>query len=146
MAESSKKARSTSARLLAVQAVYQALQLKVSPSSLKDEYLTHRAGMEVDDVRMIKPDGVLFTNILNGVTSRWADLQQMILPRLQGRSVEPLLTAILVCGSYELLAHPEIDAPIVISDYLHVTHGFFEGAEPKLVNGVLDAISKEIRG
>jgi N utilization substance protein B len=69
----------------------------------------------------------------------------MITPRLNSRSLEPLLTAILVCGTYELLAHPEIDAPIIISDYLHVTHGFFEGSESKLVNGILDALAKEVR-
>lgn len=143
--KSSKKARSTAARLLAVQAVYQALQLKVPPASLMDEYLQHRAGMTVDDVEMVQPDGVLFTGIIKGATERWGDLQQMITPRLNARALEPLLTAILVCGTYELLAYPETDAPIIISDYLHVTHGFFEGSEAKLVNGVLDALARELR-
>jgi N utilization substance protein B len=64
---------------------------------------------------------------------------------LSGPDVEPLLTSILACGTYELLAHHETDAPIIISDYLHITHGFFAGPESKMVNGVLDAIAKEIR-
>ena len=70
---------------------------------------------------------------------------QLITPRLSNTSIEPLLSAILICGTYELLAHGEIDAPIIIADYLHVTHGFFEGSESKLVNGVLDALAKELR-
>ena len=143
--KSSKKARLTAARLCAVQAVYQALQLKVSPATLLEEYIQHRAGMNVDGEEMVRPDGVLFTDILQGVTERWADLQQLITPRLKSATVEPLLTAILVCAAYELLAHPETDAPIIISDYLHVTHSFFEGSESKLVNGVLDALAKELR-
>ena len=143
--KSSKKARSTAARLLSVQAVYQAIQLKVPPVSLMEEYLQHRAGMTIDDVEMVQADGVLFTGIIKGATERWGDLQQMIIPRLNGRTLEPLLTAILVCGTYELLAHPETDAPIIISDYLHVTHGFFEGSESKLVNGILDALARELR-
>ena len=143
--KSSRKARSTAARLCAVQAVYQALQLKVAPDTLLEEYIQHRVGMELDGSEMVQPDGVLFTNLLKGVTVRWNDLQQLITPRLKSATVEPLITAILVCGAYELLTHHDIDAPIIISDYLHVTHGFFEGFESKLVNGVLDALAKELR-
>ena len=43
------------------------------------------------------------------------------------------------------LAHNDVDTPIIISDYLDITVGFFDGNEPKLVNGILDAISKELR-
>lgn len=150
-AKSSKKARSTAARLFAVQAVYQALQLKVPPVSLMEEYTLHRVGMDLEggdaDVvqPMVQPDGVLFREILGGVTTRWNDLQQLITPRLTNPSIEPLLTAIMVCGTYELLAHHDIDAPIIIADYIHVTHGFFAGSESKLVNAVLDALAKELR-
>ncbi len=150
-AKSSKKARSTAARLFAVQAVYQALQLKVPPASLLEEYTQHRIGMDLEggdaDIiqPMVQPDGVLFIGILKGVTDRWSDLQGLIMPRLSNPSIESLLTAILVCGTYELLTHHEVDAPIVIADYLHVTHGFFAGSESKLVNGVLDALAKELR-
>lgn len=150
-AKSSRKARSTAARLFAVQAVYQAVQLKVPPVSLQEEYIQHRVGMDLEGgdaavaQPMVQPDGVMFTDILRGTTERWNDLQQLITPRLNHASVEPLLTAILVCGAYELLAHHEIDAPIIIADYLHVTHGFFSGSESKLVNAVLDALAKELR-
>ena len=143
--KSSRKARQTAARLFAVQAVYQALQLKVSPASLLDEYIQHHVGMDLDGQEMVQPDGVLFTGIVKGVDERMTDLQQMIAPRLKNVAMEPLLAAVLLCGAYELLAHAEIDAPIIISDYIDVTHGFFEGAQPKLVNGVLDALAKEIR-
>lgn len=145
-AKSSKKARSTAARLFAVQAVYQSLQLKVPPASLMDEYLQHRVGMDLHEGdEMVVPDGALFTDIIKGVTDKWNDLVPLIMPRLNNPSVEPLLTAILVCGTYELLAHAETDTPIIIADYLHVTHGFFAGSESKLVNGVLDALAKELR-
>lgn len=140
------KARKTGARLFAVQAVYQAIQNKEAPSKLYDEYINHRIGMDLEDGKMVDPDQPLFRSILSGVTDRWGDLQQIIKPRLKvSNEVEPLLTAILVCGAYELLAHNEIDSPIIISDYLHITSGFFEGSETKLVNAVLDALSKELR-
>lgn len=144
--KSSRKARLTAARLFAVQAVYQSLQLKVPPVSLLDEYLQHRVGMDLHEGdEMVVPDGTLFTDILKGVTDRWDDVMQLIAPRLTNTAMEPLLTAILVCGTYELLAQGETDTPIIIADYLHVTHGFFAGSESKLVNGVLDALAKELR-
>jgi N utilization substance protein B len=43
------------------------------------------------------------------------------------------------------LAHHDIDVPVIISDYLDITHAFYEGSESKLVNGVLDQISKAVR-
>jgi N utilization substance protein B len=150
--KSSLKARLTAARLFAVQAVYQAIQNKVAPNSLYDEYILHRIGMDLnagdgaETANMVQPDGTLFRDLLSGVTERWDDLQNLVKPRLSSPDVEPILTAILVCGTYELLAHSKTDTPIIISDYLDITNGFFTGSESRLVNGVLDAIAKELRG
>lgn len=140
------KARKTAARLFAVQAVYQALQNKVAPNTLYDEYMTHRVGMDLEDGAMVEPDGELFRSLMSGITERWGDLEQIIKPRLTtAKEVEPLLTAIILCGAYEILAHSDIDTPIIITDYLDITASFFEGSETKLVNAVLDAIARELR-
>ena len=139
------KARKTAARLFAVQAVYQAIQNSVAPNTLYEEFMTLRVGMDLEGVSMVTPDGPMFRSLLSGISDRWGDLQQIISPRLSSSYVEPLLTSILLCGTFELLAHHEIDTPIIISDYLHITAGFFEGTETKLVNGVLDALAKELR-
>ncbi len=145
-AKGSMIARKTAARLMAVQAVYQAIQNHDAPSELYDEYMTHRLGMDLEDGKMVEADTPLFRSILSGVTERWGDLQQIIKPRLrETQTLEPLLTAILVCGTFEIMAHHDIDTPIIIADYLNITSGFFDSAEPKLVNAVLDAIAKELR-
>ena len=39
----------------------------------------------------------------------------------------------------------DIDFPVIISDYMHVTHAFFDEPEEKLVNAVLDSIRKTVR-
>jgi len=146
VAKGSLKARKTAARLMAVQAIYQSLQNEVSPSSLYEEYVTYRKGMEIDGEQMVEADMPTFQSLMSGITERWSDIQQIIKPRTEkiGR-VENLLAAVLICGTYELLAHNDVDTPIIISDYLDITVGFFDGNEPKLVNGILDAISKELR-
>ncbi len=141
----SKKARSTSARLFAVQAVYQSLQNGNEPIALLNEYLQHNIGMDLDEGEMITPDENLFKSILSGVSNRGEELGQLLKSKMHNSEPEPLLRAVLLCGAYELAGHTDIDAPIIIADYINVAHGFYEGPEPKLVNGVLDAVAKEIR-
>ena len=141
----SKKARATAARLFSVQAVYQALHSGKDPVSVVDEYLSHNVGMDLEDGEMVTPDQTLFKSIMAGVSHRFADLNDLIKKRVTSSDPDLLLKSILLCGIYEIQSHSDIDAPIIISDYLHVTHGFYAGSEAKLVNGVLDAIAKEFR-
>lgn len=141
----SSKSRALAARLNAVQALYQAAQNKQSIRTVLDEYLTHRAGMEVEGEALVKPDGVLLKKILFGVEERRPELDSIIDAHLkkdaQDREVEPLLRSILICGAYELFLQ-DIDSPIIINDYLNVGHSFYERSEVALLNGVLDAISR----
>lgn len=96
---------------------------------------------------MVAPDGALLKKILSGVDERKVELEQLVSANLQGKNadIEPLLKAIFFCGCYELLAHQDIDSPIIINDYLNVTHGFYDQGEVSLVNGVLDAVSDVLR-
>ncbi len=142
----SKKARSTSARLFSVQAVYQSLQNNQRPIGLVEEYLQHNVGMDLEDGEMVTPDETLFKSIMAGVTTRSGDLETLLNARLPSPDIELLLKSILLCGIYEIVGHPDIDAPIIIADYINVAHGFYAGSEPKLVNGILDAVAKENRG
>lgn len=147
--EGSQMTRNLSARLLAVQALYQMKHNKQSVKTVYNEYVTHRSEQEVDGEKLVKPDSVLFKKILYGVEERFVELDSVIRANLKkdasDRVVEPLLFSILVCGAYELLAHTDIDAPIIINDYLNVGHAFFEKNEVALINGVLDSVSKVFR-
>jgi len=145
----SAKAQSLSARLLAVQALYQMKQNKQPVKVVYEEYIKHRSEPEVDDQKLVTPDAVLFKKILYGVEERFVELDSVIRANLKkdasDRKVEPLLYAVLVCAAFELLAHAEIDSPILINDYLNVGHAFFDKNEVALINGVLDSVSKVFR-
>ncbi len=145
----SPKAQALSARLLAVQALYQMKQNKQPVKVVYNEYIQHRSEPEVDGQKLVTPDGSLFKKILYGVEERFVELDAVIQANLKkdasDRVVEPLLYSVLVCGAYELLAHSEIDAPILINDYLNVGHAFFEKNEVALVNGVLDSVCSAFR-
>lgn len=155
MQKGSKIARMSAARLAAVQAVYQMKANDQSAEEVINEYKRHRLGQPVEGHSMVVPDGVLFTGIVKGIMARERDLHSIIDACMtsQGQSkyshslesIEPLLGSILLCGAYELLAHHDVDPPIIISDYLDVTHAFYEGGEAKLVNGVLDRVRSSVR-
>jgi N utilization substance protein B len=146
-AKSSKKARNAAARLYAVQAVYQCLLNNQKADIVVREFIAYRFGEIVDagDPDMIIPEPILFSRIVKGVESRSADLDMMIEDRLQGKNPESLLMSVLYCAFYELMAHDDIDAPLIISDYLNVTMAFFDTAEAKLINGMLDEFKKIVR-
>ncbi len=145
----SPKAKNLSARLAAVQGVYQSIHNGQPLPSVFDEYLIHRNPPPVDDEeqQLVQPDGVLLKQILHGIDERRADLEAMIKASLTNpeKMPEPLLHAILLCGAYELIGNAGTDAPIIINDYLNVTHSFYEHGEVSLVNAVLDSIAKNLR-
>ncbi len=143
----SAKARRSAARLLAAQAVYQASLNEQSLKSSAQEYLDHRRGMEVDGEMLVEADRALFSSIMTGVEERKSDLSHVIGTNYKSSTAhtEPLIKAIIMCAAYELLAHQETDAPIIINDYLNVAHAFFEKGEVSLINGVLDGVRKALR-
>lgn len=138
------------ARLMAVQGVYAMLADKKAAEELIPAYLAHYSGMDVDGDALEKPDSDLFRALIEGVEAHQADLEGKIQAAVSARTIpltknkDPLLYSILLCGSYEITQRAQTDIPLIINDYLHVSHGFFDGQEPKFVNGVLDAIAKTV--
>jgi N utilization substance protein B len=143
----SPKAKNLSARLFAVQALYQAVQNKQRIPKVIEEFLSTRVGMEVDGEKIVTPDGSLFRKILGAVEDRGEDIEGLVNAniRSENKDVGMLLKAILTCATAELLVNSESGAPIIINDYLNVAHGFYDTGETKLINAVLDAVAKTVR-
>ncbi|MCB1783372.1 MAG: transcription antitermination protein NusB [Alphaproteobacteria bacterium] len=66
-------------------------------------------------------------------------------PAEKTRDIEPLLRSVMMCGICEILMHGNIDHPLIINDYLDITHAFYEKQQVSLVNGVLDSIATLLR-
>lgn len=145
------KVKALSARLCAVQGVYQMLHTGQSVQEVYKQHIEDAPDREIDGEKMVLPDGVLLKNILFGVHERKEELAEMLDSSMskEGQprqtSLDKLLQAIFLCGAYELLAHQETDSPIIINDYLNVTHAFYEKGEVSLVNGVLDSLAAALR-
>lgn len=147
--EGSLKARKTAARLAAVQVLYQMRLNNQDAKSAVKEFIDHRVGFNIDGDVFVPADPDLLEEIVMGVQKRWTDIEEIVSAALAAGKkgdVETLLEGILRAGCYELLENGKTDTGIIIHDYLNVTAGFYEGAEPKLVNAILDKIAKTVRG
>ena len=142
------KARAA-ARLAAVQALYQR-EMEATPlARLLDEFHQHRLGQEIEDAQYEKADVAFFDDVVSGVIARQEEIDALLGARLaQGWRLDRLdktLLQVLRAGCYELLARPDVPTSSAISEYLDVTHAFFERGDAKFVNGVLDAVAKAVR-
>ncbi len=147
--EGSAKARRSAARLAAVQVLYQSDLNDQNPTEAMRDFLQHRNGFEFDGDIFVPADPELLEKIIYGVVDRRENLNQMIAAQLAKKDkekTEPILNAILMAATYEVMAHHDIDAPIIISDYMNVAHAFYEDGAPKMINAILDTLAKSLRG
>ncbi len=142
-------ARRRAARLAAVQALYQIDLAGARVETVLSEFLNLRLGWEVDGDRFVPADPQLFAAIVRGAATRQTDVDAMLDQALAERSrlsrIEPLLRSILRAGAFELLAHHDIEPRILLNEYIDVTHAFYAGREPAVVNGVLDRLAHVLR-
>jgi transcription antitermination protein NusB len=145
---SKSKARAA-ARLAAVQALYQHEMEGTLQAQLLDEFHRHRLGMEIDEDQFAQAEVAFFDDVVKGVIARRDEIDALLSSKLaQGWAITRLdrtMLQILRAGAYELLARPDVATGTVISEYLDVSHAFFEARETKFVNGVLDAVAKQVR-
>lgn len=142
------KSRSA-ARLAAVQALYQ-LEMEGTPIAvLLNEFHHHRLGATIEDVTYAQAEESFFDDIVTGVDKRRAEIDALIAARLSaGWSLDRLdkpMRQILRAGTYELLARADVGTGSVISEYVDVAHAFYEKREAGFVNGLLDAVAKDVR-
>ncbi|MEQ8410940.1 MAG: transcription antitermination factor NusB [Erythrobacter sp.] len=147
------KARS-SARLAAVQALYQQQMEKTPLTRLLDEFHQHRLGRTVDDDEhgdavYAEAEVAFFDDVVRGVDARRAEIDAALTARLAGgwtlARLDKTMLQVLRAGAYELIARPDVPAAAAINEYVDVAKAFFDDREAKFVNGILDALAREVR-
>lgn len=142
------KARS-SARLAAVQALYQRQMEGTALPKLLDEFHQHRLGKEIEGEQFADAEVDFFDDIVSGTIARHEEIDKTLTGKLaEGWSLRRLdraMLQVLRAGTYELLARRDVPAKAVINEYVDVAHAFFEAREAKFVNGILDAVAKQVR-
>lgn len=148
-AKSRSKARAA-ARLAAVQALYQREMEGTKIPTLLHEFHVHRLGKTIEDVEYAEADVAFFDDVVSGTYARIDEIDGVISKKLSADwtldRLDRPMRQILRAGAYELMARRDVPVGAVISEYLDVTAAFYDRREKGFVNGLLDAIAKEVRG
>lgn len=139
----------SSARLAAVQALYQMDLAATDVDKVITEFTLHRLPDAGRGEGIHGADPVFFSDILRGVVRRQRDIDPAIDQTLATGwrlfRVDSILRAILRAATFELLERPDVPAKVVINEYINVAKAFFNDEEPKVVNGVLDRLAHDAR-
>ncbi|MEA3018440.1 MAG: transcription antitermination protein NusB [Sphingomonadales bacterium] len=150
MPSAAARSRSRSAaRLAAVQALYQHEMEETPLAKLLHEFHHHRLGATIEGDRYADAEVDFFDDLVSGVHARAAELDALISARLAkgwalGRLDRPM-RQILRAGAYELVARNDVPTGSVISEYVDVAKAFYDRKEAAFVNGLLDAVAKDVR-
>ncbi|WP_432431382.1 transcription antitermination factor NusB [Rhodomicrobium vannielii] len=137
------------ARLAAVQALYQMDLAQTDAAAVIGQFTLHRFGHEVDGAYYDRADEPLFRDLVLGVVRAQLAVDPLIAGNLAKgwklARIDSIIRAILRAGAYELKERHDIPARVIINEYVDVAHAFFGGDEPGVVNGVLDAVARQVR-
>ena len=113
------------------------------------EFKSHRLGQEDEGCQYYDAEFQFFSDIVEGVVREQRRIDPLVNRHLaEGwrlNRVDSILRAILRAGTYEMLMRKDVPSRVVITEYVDLAHAFFEGEEPKVVNGILDKLGHEAR-
>jgi len=144
----------SAARLAAVQALYQMDMAGTEINAIIEEFTHFRLqGRNAEDegqaVELADADQIYFSELVRGAVRRQRDIDPMVDQKLATGwrlvRVDSTLRAILRVAVYELMERIDVPARVVINEYINVAHAFFSEDQPKVVNGVLDQLARELR-
>jgi len=146
-------------RLAAVQALYQIDVGGTSDDLVIADFLSGELGGEAFErlpgqaVEEIVPlggfDPELFIKIVREVRLRQDNIDAIIEANLSDQwpidRLESTARSILRAGIGELLFNTSVPTKVIISEFIDIAHAFYAGAEPSMVNAILDLAAKALR-
>jgi N utilization substance protein B len=128
------------ARRTAVQAVYQWLITGQAMSGIIQEF-------EEGNPELKKADRTYFRDLLQGTARLSATLDEQLQGYLDRplAEVNPVESAILKLGMYELLQHPEVPWRVVLNESIELAKMFGAEQSHRYINGVLDRAAHAVR-
>ncbi len=151
----------SAARLAAVQATYMIEYGQLPVDEVIKDFVNGEVGRYVIEeendgweekeelVRVGDMDKTYFSNLTKNVHANKEELEKSLAHFLrEGWSFDRFdgtLRALLLCAAYELAYTTDVDAAVIVKEYVDLAYAFFSKNEPKMVNALLDTIAKEIR-
>lgn len=146
------------ARLAAVQATYMTEYGQLSVDEVIRDFINGEVGRFViaeegnereELVEVSEIDTNYFATLTRGVHEKKEFLEKSLASYLkEGWAFDRFdgtLRALLLCATYELVNTLDVDAKVLIQEYVDLAYAFFSKNEPKMVNALLDQIAKEVR-
>lgn len=139
------KGRSLS-RLAAVQALFQIEQSEETASTVILAFLDRR--FKDEESGLLKADRSFFAKLTEGAWKIHSTSDEIISNHLKigwtFDRIEPVTRAIFRASLYELL-ESKTPPPVIIDEYLNITHNFFDASEVSFVNGILNSVAEKVR-
>ncbi|MBE6448578.1 MAG: transcription antitermination factor NusB [Alphaproteobacteria bacterium] len=151
----------SAARLAAVQATYMIEFGQLSVDEVIKDFINGEVGRYVindesseyeekeEMVEIDQMDTTYFAELMRGVHKEKEQLEKSLASYLRdGWSFERFdgtLRALLLCAAYELVRTTDVDATVIVKEYVDLAYAFFAKSEPKMVNALLDQIAKSVR-
>jgi N utilization substance protein B len=139
--------RHRSARILAIQACFEAQFHNTPLERIIKSYLTYRFK---ENTSPVQPDRALFIGLLQALGRRFDVVEdiinQSVITGWDPQRMDPMVRAILKVGIAEIIeAQSPAPTPVLISEYVEITKGFFEDKESAYINKVLDMAAKTLK-
>lgn len=136
--------RNRVARLMAVQAVYQGLLTQTHYDRVLKNFLDYHVK---NHTHPVNPDRALLIHLLSTLHERHDHVAEIVAGMTTEawsmENMDRVLLAILMTGTTELLSpYKGAPLPVVISEYVEITKGFFDDKEAAYVNKAFDALLK----
>lgn len=147
----------SAARLAAVQATYMAEYGQLPIDEVIKDFINGEVGryvLEDEDgqekqVEIGEMDTNYFATLTRGVHAKKEYMEKALSQYLKEgwlfERFDGTLRALLLCAAYELANTLDVDAKVIIQEYVDLAYAFFSKNEPKMVNALLDTISKAVR-
>lgn len=147
----------SAARLAAVQATYMAEYGQLPIDEVIKDFINGEVGRyvlegedgEEQQVEIGEMDTNYFATLTRGVHAKKEYMEKALAQYLKEgwlfERFDGTLRALLLCAAYELANTLDVDAKVIIQEYVDLAYAFFCKNEPKMVNALLDTISKSVR-
>ena len=144
----------TASRVAAVQALFQSEQASETAETVIDQFVRHRLGElpgtgGYEEGRVPDAHVKLFGRIVRQAVEKQDEIDKLLSASLPEEwplaRLDPVLRALLRAASAELVMRDGPPVAVVINEYMDVAHGFLHGDEPKMANGLLDALAHVLR-
>ena len=158
---SDKIKKKSAARLAAVQATYMIEYGQLSVDGVIKDFVNGEIGRyvieeETDGYEVLENmveveamDTNYFATLTRDVHKNKEILEKSLTNYLkegwQFERFDGTLRALLLCASYELVHTTDVDAAVIVKEYVDLAYAFFSKNEPKMVNALLDSIAKQVR-